>query len=73
MNMTLIEHDLEMVQQTLMAIDTIQVLIDSQREPDMLALHCQLLHEHSFTARSLIDKILGELGLSDGTVRSQRH
>jgi hypothetical protein len=69
MDLTLIEHDLEMVRQMLIEIDTLQVTLDSQRQSEQTALHCQLIHERSFVARSVIDKILGELGLSDGSMR----
>jgi hypothetical protein len=69
MDLNVIERDLEHVRQMLIEIDTLQVTLDSQRESEQTALHCQLIHERSFVARSVIDKLLGELRLSDGSVR----
>jgi hypothetical protein len=69
MDLPMIQHDLEMIRFDLNTIDTLQALMASQRHPEHLAEHCQTIHECSFSARACIDKVLGALGLSDGTVR----
>jgi len=66
MNLTTIQHDLDMLRQYLLWIDTEQACLVTDEASEQLADACQRLHEYSFVARSLVDKLLGDLGLSDG-------
>jgi hypothetical protein len=69
MDLARLQQAYDILRLHLMEMDTLQELIASQREPDNLAWQCQRLHEHSFSARALLDKLLGDLGLTDGAVR----
>lgn len=69
MDVPLMAHDLEMLRQFLLQIDIHQERIATDPHPDTVEEGCQLIHELSFTARALVDKLLGTLGLTDGAGR----
>jgi hypothetical protein len=68
MDISQLGKDLEILRGILNDMDILQAMIARQREPEQTAHRHQLLHERSVSGRALIDKILGDLGLADGSI-----